>query len=88
MEKDSECDKESVVCCRYDAMLLRGSELDDAPRSEWTKATGPGWQMLIMPPHLPGEDDISLVAVKKTDCEKTYEEAEDRRVQYKADAKV
>ena len=34
MEKDSECDKEWVVCCGYDAMLLRGSELDDAPRSE------------------------------------------------------
>ena len=26
MEKDSECDKEWVVCCGYDAMLLRGSE--------------------------------------------------------------
>ena len=69
-------------------MLLRGSELDDAPRSEWTKATSPGWRMLIMPPQLPGEDDISLVAVKKIDCEKTYEEAKTRRVQYKADAKV
>ena len=44
--------------------------------------------MLIMPPQLPREDDISLVAVKKIDCEKTYEEAEARRVQYKADAKV
>ena len=44
--------------------------------------------MLIMPPQLPGEDDISLVAVEKIDCEKTYEEAEARRVQYKADAKV
>jgi hypothetical protein len=88
MEKDSECDKEWVVCCGYDAMLLRGSELDDAPRSEWTKATRPGGRMLIMPPQLPGEDDISLVAVKKIDCEKTYEEAEARRVQYKADAKV
>ena len=43
MEKDSECDKEWVVCCGYDAMLLRGSEPDDAPRSEWTKATRPGW---------------------------------------------
>ena len=32
-EKYSECDKEWVVCCGYDAMLLRGSELDDAPRS-------------------------------------------------------
>ena len=30
----------------------------------------------------------SLVAVKRIDCEKTYEEAEARRVQYKADAKV
>ena len=88
MEKDSECDKEWVVCCGYDAMLLRGSESDDAPRSEWTKADRPGWRMLIMPPQLPGEDDISLVAVKKIDCEKTYEEAEARRVQYKADAKV
>ena len=88
MEKDSECDKEWVVCCGYDAMLLRGSELDDAPRSEWTKATRPGWRMLIMPPQLPEEDDISLVAVKKFDCEKTYEEAEVRRVQSKADAKV
>ena len=39
-------------------------------------------------PRLPGDDDISLVAVKKIDCEKTYEEAEARRVQYKADAKV
>ena len=72
MEKDSECDKECVVCCGYDATLLRGSELDDAPRSEWTKATRPGWQMLIMPPQLPGEDDISLVAMKKIDSEKTY----------------
>ena len=88
MEKDSDCDKEWVVCCGYDAMLLRGSELDDAPRSEWTKATRPGWRMLIMPPQLPGEDDISLVAVRKIDCEKTYEEAEARRVQYQADAKV
>ena len=69
-------------------MLLRGSELDDAPRSEWTKATGPGRRMLIMPPQLPGENDISLAAVKKIDCEKTYEEAEARRVQYKANAKV
>ena len=34
MEKTSECDKEWVVCCGKDAMLLRGSELDDAPRSE------------------------------------------------------
>ena len=59
-----------------------------APRSEWTKATRPGWRMLIMAPQLPGEDDISLVAVKKIDCEKTYEEAETRRVQYKANAKV
>ena len=88
MEKDLECDKEWVVCCGYDDMLLRGSELDDAPRSERTKATRPGWRMFIMPPQLPGEDDISLVAVKKIDCEKTYEEAEARRVQYKADAKV
>ena len=88
MEKDSERDKEWVVCCGDDAMLLRGSELDDAPKSEWTKATRPGWRMLIMPPQLPGEDDISLVAVKKFDCEKTHEEAEARRVQYKADAKV
>ena len=88
MEKDFECDKECVVCCGYDALPLRGSELDDAPRSEWTKATRPGWQMLIMPPQLPGEDDIGLVAVNKIDCEKTYEEAGARRVQYKADAKV
>ena len=88
MEKDLECDKEWVVCCGYDAMLLRGSELDDAPRSELTKATRPGWRMLIMPPQLPGEDDISLVAVKQIDCEKTYEEAEAQRVQYKAEAKV
>ena len=88
MEKVSECDKEWVVCCGYDAMLLRGSELDDAPRSEWTKATRPGWRMLMMPPQLPREDDISLLAVKKIDCEKTYEEAEAGRVQYKADAKV
>ena len=65
MEKDLDCDNQWVVCCGYDAMLLRGSELDDAPRSEWTKATRPGWRMLIMPPQLPGEDDISLVAVKK-----------------------
>ena len=88
MEKDSECDKEWVVCCWYDAMLLRGSELDDAPRSESTKDTRPGWLMVIMPPQLPEQDDISLVAVKKFACEKTYEEAEARRVQYKADAKV
>ena len=88
MEKDLEFDWDWVVCCGYDAMLLRGLEFDDAPRSEWTKATRPGWRMLIMPPQLPGEDDISLVAVKKIDCEKTYEEAEARRVQYKADAKV
>ena len=64
MKKDSKCDKEWVVCCGYDAMLLRGWELDDALRSEWTKATRPGWRMLIMPPQLLGEDDISLVAVK------------------------
>ena len=88
MAKDSECDNELVVCCGYDAMLLRGPELDDAPRSEWTKANRPGWRMLIMPPQLPREDDISLVAVKKIDCGKTYEEAEARRVQYKTDAKV
>ena len=88
MEKDSECDKEWFVCCGYDATLLCGSELDDAQRSEWTKATRPGWRMLIMPPQVSGEDDISLVAVKRTDCEKTYEEAEARRVRYKADAKV
>ena len=69
-------------------MLLRGSELDDAPRSECTKATCPRWPMLIMLPQLAGEDDISLVAVKKFDCEKTCAEAEARRVQYKADAKV
>ena len=42
MEKNSECDKEWVVCCGYDAMFLRGWELDDARRSEWTKATRPG----------------------------------------------
>ena len=42
MEKDLECDKEWVVCCGYDAMLLHGSELDDAPRTEWTKATRQG----------------------------------------------
>ena len=65
MEKDLECDKEWVVCCGYDAMLLRGSELDDAPTSESTKATRPDRRMLIMPPQLPGEDDISLVVVKK-----------------------
>ena len=88
MEKDSECDKEWVVCCRYDAMLLRGSGLDDAPRSQWTKASCPGRRMLIMPPQLPGENDISLLAVNKIDCEKTYEEAETQRVQCKADAKV
>ena len=88
MEKDSECDRKWVVCCGYDAMLLRGSELDDAPRSEWTKATRPGSRMLIMHPQLPGEDDISLVALKRIDCEKTYEKAEARSVQYKADAKV
>ena len=39
-------------------------------------------------PATTGEDDISLVAVKIIDCEKTYEEAESRRVQYKANAKV
>ena len=88
IEKVSECDNEWAVCCGYDATLLRGSEVDDAPRSEWTKATRTGWRMLIMPPQLPGEDDISLVAVKKIDCEKTNEVAEARRVQYKADAKV
>ena len=88
MKKDWECDKEWVVCCGYDAMLLRGSEFDDAPRSEWTRATRPGWRKLIMPPQLPGEDDIGLVAVEQIDCENTYEEAEARRVQYKADAKV
>ena len=65
MQKDSECDKEWVACYGYDAMLLRGSQLDDAPRGEWTKATCLGWRMLIMPPQLPGEDDISLVAVKR-----------------------
>ena len=88
MEEDSECDKEWVVCCGYDAMLLLGSELDDAPRSEWTKATRPAWRMLIMPPQLPGEDDISLLAVKQIDYEKTYEVVEAQRVQYKADPKV
>ena len=88
MEKDSKCDKEWVVYRGYDALLLRGSEVDDAPRSEWTKASRPGWRMLIMHPQHPGEDDISLVAVKKIDCEKTYEEAEALRVQYKADAKA
>ena len=88
MEKDSECDKDWVACCGYDATLLRGSELDDAPRNEWTKANRPGWRMLITLPQLPGEDDISLVAVKEIDCEKTYEEAEARRMQYKADTKV
>ena len=88
IKNDSECDKEWVVCCGYDAMLLRGSELDYAPRSEWTKATRPGWRMLIMPLQLPGEDDISRVAVRKIDCERTYAEAVARRVQYKADAKV
>ena len=88
MEKDSECDKKWVVCCGYDAMLLRGSELDDALRSEWTKVFRPGWRMLVMPPQLPGEDDISLVPLKKIDYEETYEEAEARRGQYKADAKV
>ena len=59
MEKHSECDKEWVVCCGYYAMPLRGSELDDAPRSEWTKATRLGWRMLIMPPQLPQQDDLA-----------------------------
>ena len=55
MKKDSECDKELVVCCGYDAALLRGLELDDASRSELTKATRPGWRMLIMPPQRGGK---------------------------------
>ena len=65
MEKDSECDKEWVVCCGYDAMLLRDSELDDALRSEWTKATRPGWRMLIMPPNYRGKMTLASWRKKK-----------------------
>ena len=32
MEKDAECDKEWVVCCGYDATLLRGLELGNGQR--------------------------------------------------------
>ena len=47
-------------------------------------ARKPGWRMLLMPPQLPGEGDLSLVAVRRADCEKDESEALARCRDYEA----
>ena len=66
---------EFVACCGYEASRLKGTSLDDATPELWRKAQKPGWRMLLMPPPFPGQDDLSLVPVRRADCEKDESEA-------------
>ena len=73
-----------VACCGYEASRLKGSSLDDATPELWRKAQKPGWRMLLMPPQFPPEDEPSLVAVRRADCEKDESEALARCRDYEA----
>ena len=73
-----------VACCDYEASRLKGTSLDDATPELWRKAQKPGWRMLLMPPGFPGEDDLSLVPVRRADCEKDESEASARCRDYEA----
>ena len=64
-----------VACCGYEASRLKGTSLDNATPELWRKAQKHGWRMLLMPPQFPGEDDLSLVPVRRADCEKDESEA-------------
>ena len=80
MDGTNEC----VACCGYEASGLKGTSLDDATPELWRKAQKLGWRMLLMPPQLPGEDDLSLVPVRRADCEKDESEALARCRDYEA----
>ena len=73
-----------VACCGYEASRLKGTSLDEATPELWRKAQKPGWRMLLMPPQFPGEDYLSLVAVRRADCEKDESEALARCRYYEA----
>ena len=75
---------EFVACCGYEASTLKGTSLDDATPELWRTARKPGWRMLLMPPQFPGEDDLSLVAVRRADFEKDESEALARCRDYEA----
>ena len=75
---------EFVACCGYEASRLEGTSLDSASPKLWGKAQKPGWRMLLMPPQFPGEDDVSLVLVRRADCGKDESEALARCRDYEA----
>ena len=75
---------EFVACCGYEASRLKGTSPDDATPEVWRKARKPGWRMLLMPPQSPGEDDLSLVPVRRADGEKDESEALARCKDYEA----
>ena len=75
---------EFVECCGYEASRLKGTSLDDATPQLWRKAQKPGWRMLLMPPQFPGEDDLSLVLVRRANREKDESEALARCKDYEA----
>ena len=75
---------EFIACCGYKASQLKGTSLDDTTPELWRKAQEPGWRMLPMPPQFPGEDDLSLLPVRRADCEKDELEALGRCRDYEA----
>ena len=75
---------EFLACCGYEASRLKGTSVDDAIPKLWRKAQKPGWRMLLMPPQFPGEDDLSLVPVRRADCETDESEALARCRDYEA----
>ena len=75
---------ELVACCGYKASRLKGTSLDSVTSELWLTARKPRWTMLLMPPKFPGEDDLSLIAVRQADCEKDKSEALARCRDYEA----
>ena len=75
---------EFVACCGYEASRLKGTSLDNATPKLWRKAQRPRCRMLRMPPQFPGEDDLSVVPVRRADCEKDESEALARCRDYEA----
>ena len=67
-------------CVAWSYMMLRGGT--------GQRPTVPVGECSSCPRNYRGKMTLASRRSEKIDCEKTYEEAEARRVQYKADAKV
>ena len=51
------------------ATRLRGTKYDDANAEKWRKSERRGWVMIVFTLRLPGEDNWTMMVVRKVDLE-------------------